>query len=211
MACFRAITGQEESVSAIFHSLKKKKYSGADKLNPRNHVHKAAFRLFCIAVSQIFQRLIEFGFEPTIVLKDKNGTKRLLTRITINLPYGHKKYGYPIPPLYLNIKVNDKLHDFSEELMNIVSDQKAANIISFIKKEANWRNKFLYASNMGIPSLTNSIDNFLITRKEEIFVNLIIFLLIDPYNEKQLFAQQALHAFLKMLNIIEGVDFGSGW
>lgn len=211
MACFRAITGQEESVSAIFHSIKKKRYSGAAKLNPRNHVHKTAFRLFCIAVSQILVKLDEFGFEPVIVLKEKNGIKRFLTRITIKFPDGHTKFGYPSPPLFLNIKVNDKLYDFSEELMNIVSEQKAADIISFVKKEANLRNKFLYASNAGIPSLTNSIDNFLITRKEEIFVNLIIFLMIDPYNEKQLFVQQALHAFLKMLNIIEGVDFGVGW
>jgi len=35
--------------------------------------------------------------------------------------------------------------------------------------------------------------------------------MIDPYHEKQLFVQQALQAFLKMLNIIDKVDIEAGW
>ncbi|MBU4404772.1 MAG: hypothetical protein L6428_12470 [Candidatus Aminicenantes bacterium] len=211
MACFRAITGEEESVSAIFHSLKKRKYFGAEKLKPRNHVHKAAFHPFCIAVSQSLTMLNEQGREPTIELKEENGIKRFHTRLTMKMPDGHTKWAYPLPPLHYNVKVNEELHDFSEELMNIASERNAADIISVIKKEANCRNRILYASDAGIPSIPDSLDDFLMKKKEVIFLNLIIFLMIDPYHEKQLFVQQALQAFLKMLNIIDKVDIEAGW
>ena len=54
MAGFRAITGEEESVTAIFHSLKRRKYKASGKLNPWKHVHKVAMYPFLIAVSQAF-------------------------------------------------------------------------------------------------------------------------------------------------------------
>jgi hypothetical protein len=211
MACFRAITGEEESVSAIFHSLKKRKYIGAEKLNPRNHVHKAAFYSFCMAISQSLNLLIEQGLEPTIELKEVNSVKRFQTRLTIKMPDGQIKWAYPSPPFHYNIKMNEQFHDFSEELMDIASKRKAVNIISVIRNEANRRNKILYASDVGIPSILDSIDDFLIKRKDVIFINLIILLMIDPYHERQLFVQQALQAFLKMLKIIDRVDFGTGW
>lgn len=71
------------------------------------------------------------------------------------------------------------------------------------------RNQILYASSEGIPTIADPIDGYILKRRDVIFTNLIIYLLIDPYKEKQLFVQQALSAFLKMLRLIpEDIDFG---
>jgi len=50
MAAFRAITSEEESATALFHALKRRKYVGAEKLGPRDHVQKNAVAPFLDAV-----------------------------------------------------------------------------------------------------------------------------------------------------------------
>ena len=94
---------------------------------------------------------------------------------------------------------------------NLELDKNAKDIFSAIKKTANYRNQILYASPKGIPSLAEPIDRYLIKRKNIIFLNLAIFLLIDPYSEIQLFVQQALAALLKMLNIISDIKSIIEW
>ena len=69
----------------------------------------------------------------------------------------------------------------------------------------------MYASPQGIPSLADPIDRRLLKRRDVIFFNLATFLLIEPYKEKQLFVQQTLAAFLKMLNIIDDMESLMDW
>ncbi len=210
MAGFRAITGEEESVTAIFQSLKRRRYKGSNKLNPRNHVHKAALYPFLMALSQAFEP-VKAEMEARLELHPESNRKRFRIRVTTKGPEGKPVWAFPEPPLNFNVMINDKLPDFSEELSLLASDKKAKDIFSAIKKAANYRNQILYASQKGIPSLAEPIDRYLLKRKDIIFLNLAIFLLIDPYSEIQLFVQQALAAFLKMLNIIDEMDSIIDW
>lgn len=210
MAGFRAITGEEESVSAIFQSLKRRRYKGSNKLNPRNHVNKAALYPFLIALSQAFEPF-KSEMEPRLELHTESNRKRFRVRVTTKGPDGKSLWAYPEPPLNFNVKIDDKLPDFSEELSLLASEKKAKDILSAIKRAANYRNQILYASQDGIPSLVEPIDKYLLKRKDIIFLNLAIFLLIDPYKEVQLFVQQALAAFLKMLNIIDDMELLIDW
>jgi hypothetical protein len=95
VAGFRAITGEEESVSAIYHALKRRRYNGADKLDPRNHLHKAALYPFLIDVSQALQPLAESELEPKLELKEENGRKRFRSRVTVTMPAGDQMCAYP--------------------------------------------------------------------------------------------------------------------
>jgi len=55
MAAFRVITAEEEVATAIFHALVRRKYVGANQIDPRNHVHKAAVAPFFEAVEGFFR------------------------------------------------------------------------------------------------------------------------------------------------------------
>ncbi len=211
MAGFRAITGEEESASAIYHALKRRRYNGADKLDPRNHVHKAALYPFLIAVSQALQPLAKSELEPRLELKEENGRKRIRSRVTVTTPSGDSMWAYPEPPLHYTLTINDKLHDFSEELAKLANEKSAKDMITAIRGAANLRNQIIYASQQGIPSLSESLDKYLLKRRDVIFRNLIIYLMIDPYREKQLFVQQSLAAFLKMLKLVQKQELILEW
>ena len=190
MAGFRGITGEEESVSAIFHALKRRRYDGADKLKPRNHVHKAALYPFLIAVSQALQLIADSELEPKLELKEEDGRRRFRTRVTVKKPSGDPLWAYPDPPLHYTLMLNHKLHDFSEELARLANERNTKDMITAIRRAANLRNQILYASQEGIPSLAEPLEKYLLKRRDVIFLNLIIYLMIDPYKEKQLFVQQ---------------------
>lgn len=210
MAGFRALTGEEESVTAIFHSLKRRNYKSADKLNPRNHVHKCAVYPFLIAVSEAFEPF-KSEMEPQLELHAENGEKKFRVRITVKGPDGKKLWAFPEPPLNFNVWVNNKLYDFAEQFSVLASDKKAKDMLTAIRKAANYRNQILYASQKGIPSLAEPIDKYLLKRRDVIFLNLAIFLIIDQCSEIQLFAQQALAALLKMLKIIDDMAPAVNW
>lgn len=202
MAGFRAITAEEESVTAIFHSLKRRKYKGSDKLNPWNHVHKSALYPFLIAVSEAFEPF-KSEMKPKFELHSENGEKTFRVRVTVKGPDGKEIWAFPEPPFNFNVWVNNRLYDFTEQFSMLASEKNAKDILTAVKKAANYRNQILYASQDGIPSLAEPIDKYLLKRRDVIFLNLAIVLVIDQHREVQLFVQQALAALLKMLNIID--------
>lgn len=202
MAVFRAITAEEESVTAIFHALKRRKYEGAEKLNPRDHIHKAAVFPFFIAVSQVLDEANQMGLQPTIELRKHNESARFLVRLTVPTPDGKQSWAYPEPPLHYTVSMDGQLHDFSDQLSKLANEKNRKSINDHVRAPANKRNQILYASSGGIPAIEHSLDSYLLRRRDIIFNNLIVYLMIDPYKEKQLFVQQALSAFLKMLRPI---------
>jgi hypothetical protein len=210
MAGFRALTGEEESVTAIFHSLQRRRYEGASELKHRNHVHKAAMYPFLVAVSQAFDSAAS-QLKPTLVLRNESDRKRFRIRITVKGPIGEELWAFPEPPLNFSVTLNDVIPDFSDQFSSLASEKNSKDIIAAIRTAANLRNQILYASQQGIPSLAEPLDKYLLKRKDVIFINLAIYLLIDPYNENQLFVQQALAAFLKMLSIIKDINSILDW
>jgi len=209
MAAFRSITGEEESVTAIMYALKRRKYEGADKLKPRNHVHKSAMYPFLTSVARVLNAANQMGLEPTLELRRELQPTRFQVRLTVPLADGKKIWAYPDPPLHYSVRTNDKIEDFSQQLSELANERNRKDILDHVRELANKRNQILYASSEGIPAIADPIDGYILKRRDVIFTNLIIYLLIDPYKEKQLFVQQALSAFLKMLRLIpEDIDFG---
>ncbi|PLU07434.1 hypothetical protein BMJ29_02810 [Sinorhizobium medicae] len=53
MSFFRAITAEEEAATALILALKQRRYPGSEKLNPWEHLHKAAVSPFLDAVGNV--------------------------------------------------------------------------------------------------------------------------------------------------------------
>jgi len=202
MAYFRALTAEEEAATAVFRSMKRLKYKGAEQLKDRNHAHKNALVPFAHAVGKVLQLTLEHGFDPKLVIKQEGpDAGKLQVRLTVYLN-GEKKHAWPVPPLRYGIALNDKPHDFTLQLSELADEGKAQDALDYVKRMANRRNQVLYAHPTGIP-VAQEDDGFLEKRRQNVFMLLIIYLLIDQYEEQQMFVQQAIVALLKLLKIVE--------
>lgn len=201
MAAFRAITAEEEATTAIFHSLQRLKYKGADKLKRRNHTHKNALVPFCTAVAGALV-LTEVPFKPQLYFDKEENPPRFRIRIDVST-FIPEKVAFPEPPLHFNMHMNDQPYDFSDKLIEIIQKNKFDDITVYLEERANKRNKLLYATPEGAPEVT-SLGNFLPIQRTNVLMLSILYLMIDPYPKKQLFVQQTLQAFLRMLKLLPG-------
>ena len=196
MAVFRAITAEEEAATAIFHSLKRHKYAGADQLNPYNHVHKAALSPFFLAIGSVLSVFNRENLNPQVLFDTKVEPPKIKVRV---LTPDKMHYVYPDPPLHYTLKRDGKIYDFSDELKMISGSDQAKAIDKQIRKLANERNELLYAHQDGILTFTEPVDDIIKSQQGKVFVFLTVYLLIDQYPEHQSFVQQALNAFLLVL------------
>lgn len=200
MAAFRAITAEEEAASGLFHALKRRGYAGATKLNPRNHVHKNSVVPFCIAVAGVLGATE--GFFKSGIKLDKS-LEPWVFRVWLDLEamVGHPLYAYPEPPLNFTISNDDKTHDFSEQLREVAKRGQVEAVKDYLNERANKRNRILYAAPEGAPEVT-ALGNFLPKQRKNVLLLSVLYLMIDPYPRKQLFVQQSVQAFLKMLDLL---------
>ena len=208
MALFRSITAQEEAASAIFLSLKRLRYPNAGKLNHRNHVDKNALFPFLNAVSLVFARQREH-LPKTKITFNTQSPPRL--RISIQVP----QIGWvqPEPPLHFSLRGGPKerrqqLFTFREEMKETLRAPNDGQIEKALKKQANERNRALYSSSEGIPGVTGDITEALELYQQQTLIMVRLFLLVDAYPEHQLFVQQGLDAFLRVLRRLPAdIDF----
>ena len=202
MAAFRAITGEEESATAIFHALRRRKYIGSRTLNPHNHRLKSGVIPFLDVLALAFTKLKPLKLHPTLEVDTRRNPKRLRLRLTMRFPDGEDRRVYPEPPLGFTTKFDGVFDDFSDAISSLASKHGVASLVRHIEKRANYRNRLLYASSSGIPKVVGAVDPPLLLRRDSIFRNLTIFLLVDQYPDRQTFAQQALDAFLGMMQLL---------
>jgi hypothetical protein len=198
MAFFRGITAEEEAATALFHSLQRHRYPGSQRIKWQNHDYKAAVIPFFTAVSYIFADITQF--ESGLQIDSEDGPRRVKTWLKLRFPDGQERKLMPIPPLHYEFTAEDRRHDFVPEIGRVASDRNVESIRQFVKQRANERNEVLYASSQGIPNVSGNLEAHLRRRQTDVFALLTAYLLIDPYREHQLFAVQALDAFLGMMD-----------
>lgn len=201
IAVFCGITAEEESATAIFHSLKRRGYSGAEGLRSRDHVDKGALHPFLLAIGRAINESLN-QYSPKLEFNSElspDKAERLRIRLSIPWRDGSEKWAYPFPPLHFGVSVNGIPQDFSRELHQIASEKKIRSVWEYVQRLANRRNQVLYASSNGIPQWNGSAEKFIRYRQSVVFSHLMALLMIDPYKERQQFVQQALSAFLKLL------------
>jgi hypothetical protein len=201
MAIFRAITAEEESATAIFYALVRRKYVGASKLRLDDHEHKAAVGPFLDALVEIVTDVPDA--EPTVVLSRTPNGERLFTRLSFVDASGQKFVLYPLPPLSGGVSINGDEEalgrEFDQALNRIATRARATSIKKHVAGIKNERNKLLYASDRGVARVRELQDWYFTQVRDRVFRNLITYLLIDQHAQKQEFAQEALKAFLRIV------------
>jgi hypothetical protein len=194
MAAFRAITAEEEAATAVFHALKRHQYPGSNLLHRHSHLHKNALGPFCEATFEVFKLLNDqHDLRPQLMIAEEEGSRRLKSQFRVVVPGVGEQLATGALPLGFSISRNGQLHDFADQIDNLATSRGADTIKAHLKQRANMRNEVLYAGSDGLPTV--KLNNFLRTQRRAVKMLVILFLLIDPYAEQQLFVSQCLKAF----------------
>lgn len=195
MSLFRAITAEEEAATALILALKQRSYEGAESVNPRNHVHKAAISPFLDAVNNL---LAAVGFPPPILTLESGEHPQLMVTVDIAALTGSSEpqVGAIDQPFnYLLSKGGQKAaYFFEHELQALATSGGAQSIKALVEREANLRNRLLYASDEGIPQV-NFNDSVILKRRDRVYRLALITIGILQTPQRQLFASQCLQAY----------------
>ena len=184
----------------MFHALVRRKYDGAKTFNRWNHAHKWSVRPFLRAVADVLSEFIN-PMKPAVVIdKDERGNERV--RFCFRLP-DLKADCYPMPPLNVSMLHNGKPPDFQPQLARIAQFKNFRTIQAAVDHLANRRNQLLYASPSGIAAISSDVSSGLLKCRDHVFANLTLYMMIDPYPERQLFVQQCLNALLPVLERVK--------
>lgn len=197
MAALRAITAEEESASALFHSIKRRHYAGAEKLKPRLHLHKNALVPFFQAVAEALQPVLEsnpFLTSPHLVIDNDSSPKRLRLQFTVR--GDDTVMATPDPPLNLILTENDRPFEYRDQLLATARRLGFQSVQKHLANRAEQRTRLLYAEDTGPARLGQPVQPLLDAFRGSVFRNLTLFLLIDPYAEQQPFVQDSVAAFL---------------
>jgi hypothetical protein len=202
MAAFRAITAEEEAASGLMYCLKELNYPGSEKLNPRIHSQKNAVTAFLKAVGHMPAELQkEYQFEFILEI-NKHEPKPLLGLAIKNSVHWPEHKMRPEPPLGFIATTGEKVRSFAPYLAELASKHEEKDFLSHIDRLANYRNRLLYADEMGIPMIKEIPSGAVEQWKSHVISLLYGYLLIKPYKEHQLFVSQLLSSFLVALQKI---------
>ena len=203
IAAFVAITAEEESATAIFAALKKRRYANANKLKSWDHKHKSGISPFFDLIGGALG-ILKNEIPLELFFDSLNGNKK--EKLWVRMPIGEdgdkKICIVPQPPLNLvSVEPNGKATDYLLKVREIASDRGIDSIFKYIQEIANERNKMLYASNSSVSKVTN-IDEVLTKHLSSAYRNHLIYLLIDQHEHQNL-VQEALDVFLIILKRID--------
>lgn len=208
MSLFRAITAEEEAATALFLALRQRKYKGADNLKLMNHLHKSAVSPFLDAVANL---LVETKF-PLPKLKIYRGSRPAIHLvIDIGALTGDEEplLGKPDHPFNYLLRVGDDVnaYRFEKQLQALADSSGSQSMLKMIEREANLRNRILYAGDNGIPSVQFN-DNLILRRRDRVYRLALITIGILQTTDHQLFVQQCLDSFWVALGKVveENVD-----
>jgi hypothetical protein len=203
MASFRALTAEEEAATGLIHCLKERGYKNADLLRPKDHVQKNAVAPFLDVLGMSFAKTIgaQFG-DLKLHLQGEGDARRLMIALSIFVN-GEEQWASPIPPLNFTATVNGKALSYRPEIDMLVETKGRRNIIEYLRAQANRRNLLLYAGPDGYPSEVSVPEGFFEGRKARVLSLVRAYLLIQPYDEKMTFVQDALDAFLSMVGALK--------
>jgi hypothetical protein len=215
MALFRCITAEEEAAVALFLSLKRRRYGGADRLKHENHAHKNAVIPFLQAVEHVLSLTKASHPDAELVFDPDARPGKLVLRFKMPAP-GHPEgiWVYPQPPLHMQASRvapdgTAEVEDFRRGVEEILRSSSVTSLLAFVRDRAELRNKLLYAKSNGLIEVTFDFDRMFGEYKRNVFRILKVYLLIDPYPKRQLFVEQALRGFLSALDALPKSDGGT--
>lgn len=212
MSVFRLITAEEEAATAILLMLKEHGYSGSEKLNKNNHLHKQCLYSYVCAVSDLLSSHLKMisNHPPILEWVKVEGRDAIKLGIKISLE-DQGIIAEMNPPLNFQVSKGEELHDFSIELTEFLINKGFNNTVKHLKENANMRNKLLYSDGEKIPNTFTDLSNgkylrFAKYQLQKINVLVAIYFLTAPYSKKNKahFVEQALEGYLSVLLHVKG-------
>lgn len=205
MAAFRAITAEEEAVTAFFGALKQLRYKNSKKLSYRDHRLKAGLSPFITAVHHQMHEFFPLFSEGKLKWENLSSDKKIRRlRLVIKIN-GFEEWLMPEPPLNFRLSdpASDKPIHFENYIDNLSKGVGKEKALDHIREVANLRNKLLYASDTGRSRLDEErIIGDIEACKQRVLLVLRILCLVHPYKEHALFVQQCLDSYLLMMERI---------
>ena len=200
MAAFRAITAEEEAATALFFSLREKRYEGAKKIQYRSHLYKLGAHRFLVEVAKFLASMDEQY--PARRLRKTEGEEGPRIIWEFQAPDG--RWGQPVPPLNLMITDEEgRPYHLERQFEALKKEAKQEDLKKYLESIANHRNELLYADEQGRPGIVGGVSDMLAEQRERVVRICILICMIQPYDERALFVQQCLNAFLFMLGKID--------
>lgn len=202
MAVFRCYTAEEEAASGLMHCLKERRYTNADRLKPRNHVHKNAVIPFLTILKRFFdESLGVHGVEPEIQLKEVDGRRQLFFAVPV-VVNGETTVFLPNPPLNFSVSNQAKRVSYNRHIDEYVRSHGAKDADDHLRDLANKRNLVLYAGPNGYPADIEIAEKFFPAHCARVLAVVRAYLLIQPHAEQQSYVQDSLDSFLGMLGLL---------
>lgn len=207
MSYFRALTAEEEAASALILALRQQRYPGAKRLDPQIHAHKAAV---WVILEAIIRGYVDKKMPTPRISIAKEGRPRICLDVDIGPMLGSEEpYRVHSPdPFHTAIHSDEKgpfeLHRWTKELAQIAGPDKS--ILKYVRELANSRNRILYASERGIPSVVFP-DSLILDRLERVKWIMVVAIGILQTKTLQLLVIQALEALLISVERFEGAGF----
>lgn len=203
MAAFRCYTAEEEAASSLMYCLKERRYTNAERLNPRNHVQKNAVIPFLEILKKFYdESLATPSLEPEIQLRALNGQKQLFIAIPLSIN-GERTWFLPTPPLNFSVSNEAKSFSYNKYVDAYIRSRGAQEIDAHLRELANKRNLVLYAGPKGYVHDLEITDKFFPAHCARVMAMLRAYLLVQPHAEQQPYVQQSLNSFLEMLGLLK--------
>ena len=207
-ALFYGITAEEEAATAVLQAVKHWNYPSAEKINPRNHVHKNAVVPFFEGFTRVLAT-IQDPPEMRFLLQRDEPSEPFVFELLPHPTYGTAWYR-PDPPLgMLHRRSRDDgktyvIEDFARGIGKILAERNMKSVGDYLRQRANLRNRLLYASSDGYPDYQGDIMERLKQFKRNVFALLRMFLLIDPHPKHQSLVVQAVSGYVSVITNLSG-------
>ena len=202
MAVFRCITAVEEAASSLMLLMKDKKYPRADELKRTDHLFKNAMLPF---IRILHGRIVRVALEQKFHIE-------LLVHVTLQQPLGIAVIAQhpngsssmvPInPPLALLLSEDGLGIDKALDIDAFIKREGAASVSAYLKQEANFRNKLLYASPAGIPRIYIDHSKYFPAKQQAVRTILCAYLLMEPFGQQPTITH-ALNSYLDLIALVK--------
>lgn len=191
MSLFRAITAEEEAASALMYAVRDRGYDQADRLNPHSHPHKAAVFPFLAAVAPVA------GSGFTHIGASAKLTKET-PRFDVIFPIGDDLVGQIDNPFNFFITRDDDgafvRAEILEKLEAIAADGGFNHIMAYVKRNANERNRILYADAEGYPEVQPD-RGFIIEKLRRVKIISAVTIIVTQTEQRQAFVSACVPVF----------------
>lgn len=204
MCAFRLITAEEEAASGLMFCLKRLSYPESEFLLPHDHQYKHALFQFVSVISEFLMGRMKSVVKNMHMHIDPKGPVR---KAFLELEFSEELGGIsvaPTPPLNFHMqKADGDTYNYSLQMAKFVKLKGAKTVKELVKKEANYRNKILYASANALPENPIVDASVVEQRRKRVMFLLRIYLLIGPHEQHQMYVTHALKEFVGIMKSVK--------